>query len=338
MEADPESLVQPKAPAPAQPKPQEVKVEKKVEKTLKKKPVQETSDFKIETSTVSPEMMKALAGDDEDEKPAPPKAPEPPKAQAVPQVAKQEVKKAGIQGAQPIDLSKQAPKETPKEAPKETPKEAPKESNEVTDVISGVFGEVPEAPKKLADTSSSVQVDDYRLKNQDGNLKAKVQDLVKTIQPALAAMGSENHATVQIVIKDNEDDVKKDEVKKEEVKKEEKKVEEHPSSFIKAKEEPPKMAHPSTTSPPMHLTHSQIPAPPSIVPMPSVTPDSLVTPSPILAPKVDTFQPSEFLKKDSLNTTTPLEASSPQPPISTQQKVADILSAVSKASQSQQPG
>jgi hypothetical protein len=39
-----------------------------------------------------------------------------------------------------------------------------------------VFGEAPEAPKKLAekDTSSSVQVDDYRLKNQDGNLKAKV--------------------------------------------------------------------------------------------------------------------------------------------------------------------
>jgi hypothetical protein len=90
-------------------------------------------------------------------------------------------------------LSKQAPKEVPKEAPKETPKEP---SNEVTDVISGVFGEVTEAPKKLADAASSVQVDDYRLKNQDGNLKAKVQDLVKSIQPALAAMGSENHATV----------------------------------------------------------------------------------------------------------------------------------------------
>jgi len=37
-----------------------------------------------------------------------------------------------------------------------------------------VFGETPEVQKKLADTSSSVQVDDYRLKNQDVNLKAKV--------------------------------------------------------------------------------------------------------------------------------------------------------------------
>ena len=66
---------------------------------------------------------------------------------------KQEVKKAGIQGAPAIELTKQAPKEVPKEAPKESPKEP---SNEVTDVISGVFGEAPEAPKKLADTSSSV--------------------------------------------------------------------------------------------------------------------------------------------------------------------------------------
>lgn len=41
---------------------------------------------------------------------------------------------------------------------------------------------------------------------------------MKTIQPALAAMGSENHATVQIVIKDNDEDIKKDEVKKEEKK------------------------------------------------------------------------------------------------------------------------
>jgi hypothetical protein len=83
------------------------------------------------------------------------------------------MKKAGIQGAQAIELTKQAPKETTlKETSKET---APKEpSNEVTDVISGVFGETPEVPKKLADTSSSVQVDDYRLKNQDVYLKAKV--------------------------------------------------------------------------------------------------------------------------------------------------------------------
>jgi hypothetical protein len=70
-------------------------------------------------------------------------------------------------------------------------------------------------------------------------------------------MGSENHATVQIVIKDTEEDSKKDEVKKEEVKKEEvKKVEEPVSSFIKAKEDPPKMAHPSTTAPPLQMTHS----------------------------------------------------------------------------------
>ena len=57
-------------------------------------------------------------------------------------------------------MTKSAPTETvSKEA-------APKEpSNEVTDVISGVFGETPEVPKKLADTSSTVQVDDYRLKN-----------------------------------------------------------------------------------------------------------------------------------------------------------------------------
>jgi hypothetical protein len=74
---------------------------------LKKKPVQETSEFAIETSTVSPEMMKALEGDDEDEKPAPPKTPEPTKVQAAPQVSKQETpKKAGIQGAQPIELNK----------------------------------------------------------------------------------------------------------------------------------------------------------------------------------------------------------------------------------------
>jgi hypothetical protein len=143
-------------------------------------------------------------------------------------------------------------------------------------------------------------------------------------------MGSENHATVQIVIKDNEEEVKKDEAKKDE-----KKVEESPSSFIKAKEEPPKMAHPSTTAPPLQMTHSQIPTPPSIVPMPSVSPDSLVTPSPILAPKIDTFQPSDFLKKDSLNTSTPM--TTPQPSLTTQEKVADILQAVSKASQ-QQPG
>lgn len=69
---------------------------------------------------------------------------------------------------------------------------------------------------------------------------------MKTIQPALAAMGSENHATVQIVIKDNEEDPKKDEVKKED-----KKIELPASAFINAKEDPPKMAHPSTTAPPL---------------------------------------------------------------------------------------
>jgi hypothetical protein len=61
---------------------------------LVKKHVEESSDFKIETSTVSPEMMKALEGEDDEEKPATPKAPEPvkapvaPKPQAAPQVVK----------------------------------------------------------------------------------------------------------------------------------------------------------------------------------------------------------------------------------------------------------
>jgi hypothetical protein len=58
------------------------------------------------------------------------------------------------------------------------------------------------------------------------------------------------------------------------------------------------MAHPSTTAPPLQMTHSQIPTPPSIVPMPTVTPDSLVTPSTVLAPKIETFSTSDFLKKD----------------------------------------
>jgi recombinational DNA repair protein RecT len=87
MEADPESLVQPKTSAPVQQKLPEKKVEKRAEpKVMAKKPVLETSDFKIETTTVSPEMMKALAGDDDEEKPAPPKAPEPSKAPEPPKV------------------------------------------------------------------------------------------------------------------------------------------------------------------------------------------------------------------------------------------------------------
>jgi len=85
MEADPESLVQPKAPVAIQQKLPEKNVEKKVEpKTLVKKPIEESSDFKIETTTVSPEMMKALAGEDDEEKPTPPKAPEPAKAPEAP--------------------------------------------------------------------------------------------------------------------------------------------------------------------------------------------------------------------------------------------------------------
>jgi len=47
------------------------------------------------------------------------------------------------------------------------------------------------------------------------------------------------------------------EPKKEETpKKDDKKVEEPQASFIKAKDDQPKMAHPSTTSPPLHMTHS----------------------------------------------------------------------------------
>ena len=49
-----------------------------------KKHVEESSDFKIETTTVSPEMMKALEGEDDEEKPATPKAPEPVKAPVAP--------------------------------------------------------------------------------------------------------------------------------------------------------------------------------------------------------------------------------------------------------------
>jgi len=66
---------------------------------------------------------------------------------------------------------------------------------------------------------------------------------MKTIQPALSAIGAENHASVSLVIKDN-DDLKTTSAPLESL------------SKTATKEDPPKMAHPSTTSPPIAMIHS----------------------------------------------------------------------------------
>lgn len=137
------------------------------------------------------------------------------------------------------------------------------------EAISGAFGDLPgfeqtnktasEAAKKDGQTLSSIQIEDIRKSNEGSNLKAKVEDIMKQIQPALSAIGSENHASVSVVIADTEEpkaiSTSADDAMK---------------SFLKTKDDPPKMQHPSTNSPPVHMIHSETPAPPSIVPMPTV--------------------------------------------------------------------
>ena len=87
MEADVESASKPDTPAtPAAPKQPEKKEVKKVEKKLVKKVEPEPADFKIETTTATPQMMKALLGDNSPDEPEPVEAPAPPKVAATPKV------------------------------------------------------------------------------------------------------------------------------------------------------------------------------------------------------------------------------------------------------------
>jgi hypothetical protein len=43
---------------------------------------------------------------------------------------------------------------------------------------------------------ASIHIEDIRKTNSDTNLKSRVEDIMKTVQPALSAIGSENHASV----------------------------------------------------------------------------------------------------------------------------------------------
>lgn len=139
------------------------------------KPAPETADFKIETTTATPQMMKALVGDNSPDEPEVVEAPAPPKVVEAPKAANatkpeapkvqadatkpvaslahtDEKKPAGLQGSSSIELTKEAPKEQPKEAVKEAT--APEVIGEA---ISGAFGDLPgfdqsktaEASKKL---------------------------------------------------------------------------------------------------------------------------------------------------------------------------------------------
>lgn len=67
---------------------------------------------------------------------------------------------------------------------------------------------------------------------------------MKTIQPALSAIGVENHASVSVVISDTDQP------------KEITNSLESLSKTTTKEDPPPKMAHPSTTSPPIAMIHS----------------------------------------------------------------------------------
>jgi len=123
----------------------------------------------------------------------------------------------------------------------------------------------------------------------------------------LSAIGSENHASVSVVIKDTDEQKaitgSSDDAMK---------------SFLKTKDDPPKIAHPSTNSPPVHMIHSELTTPPSIVPMPTVapvTPPSIV-PMPTLASSFSSSTPNM---------------------LTTNQKVSDILKALSKTPSTSTP-
>jgi hypothetical protein len=142
----------------------------------------------------------------------------------------------------------------------------------------------------LAEGLSSVQIEDVRksTEGKDSNLKGKIEDIMKTIQPALSAIGSENHASVSVVIKDTD-----------EQKGITNSIDDTTKSLAKIKDDPPKMQHPSTTSPPIHMIHSEIPSTiPSIVPMPTVSPSlAPIAPMPSLASTPEIPSPAELLKR-----------------------------------------
>jgi hypothetical protein len=120
MEAEVEAAPKPAASSTVAPKPVEKKVEKKVEVKLAKKAEPEPADFRIETTTATPQMMKALLGDTTPDEPEPVEAPKAPEAAKVAAAAKPEPpkaakasaaalsapvhtaeKKSGLQGAKP---------------------------------------------------------------------------------------------------------------------------------------------------------------------------------------------------------------------------------------------
>jgi hypothetical protein len=72
----------------------------------------------------------------------------------------------------------------------------------IGDSIAGAFDALPGFENTTA--AKGISIEDTR-KAGDGNLKSLIQSIVSTIEPALSALGSQNHAAVSVVIKDSEE-------------------------------------------------------------------------------------------------------------------------------------
>ena len=86
------------------------------------------------------------------------------------------------------------------------PAEPLKISTEVLgDSIAGAFDSLPgfESNSTIV-AQKGITIEDTRKAN-GGDLKSLIQSIVSTIEPALSALGSQNHAAVSVVIRDTED-------------------------------------------------------------------------------------------------------------------------------------
>jgi hypothetical protein len=80
-------------------------------------------------------------------------------------------------------------------------------SEVIGDSIAGAFDSLPgfEGANATIVAQKGITIEDSR-KNGDPNMKSLVKSIVSTIEPALSALGTQNHAAVSVIIKDTDDE------------------------------------------------------------------------------------------------------------------------------------
>lgn len=114
-------------------------------------------------------------------------------------------KTAGLQGAQAQNLIKAAPVVVANIVASADPTKTASEV--IGDSIAGAFDSLPGFEGSANSTSiaqKGITIEDTR-KGGDQNLKSLIQSIVSTIEPALSALGSQNHAAVSVIIKDSDE-------------------------------------------------------------------------------------------------------------------------------------